>query len=453
MIDRLGGYFKSFCSKFTTAYIHTDNPSLDTKIHVKSALALKDQEPDVKHPSLTQRKWSLLSFCSYVIKKISHVALGLFSRESPKAPGEFDKPVQPSNSPVVPLSKKVQKPKGIPNSGNQCYRIATNQALFSMVPFIELLKRENHFTVMEGCELKEVKAKQSIKSSLLALYNALNEKSESEILQLDKLLGNEIANSKLAPDINNSTLSEQQDAAVYLELLLGQVLQYSIEVSTTCYTVFGGELFEKSMGKDTYPVMQVPLRENVNDLQTLVDMNFFESVNDLDNVRELAAGKSFSQYDQKSTILGKPKSFLPIQLKRFAYDPEVINRAFTTQLQAFNEAGVILTEAEIKDLKKTVSEMETGIVLVDRPIKFPAGNVLDMSKAYNLQAGELTYHLQAFVCHDGESANHGHYISYIRQGDQWFCCDDNCVNSVEESVVNKKKEQAYLLFFENDQNH
>lgn len=63
---------------------------------------------------------------------------------------------------------------------------------------------------------------------------------------------------------------------------------------------------------------------------------------------------------------------------------------------------------------------------------------------------ETVYKLYAVVCHEG-LANGGHYLSYIRQRDNWYQCNDNVVRIVQfEDVL---KSPAYLLFYHKEFNN
>jgi ubiquitin carboxyl-terminal hydrolase 22/27/51 len=53
------------------------------------------------------------------------------------------------------------------------------------------------------------------------------------------------------------------------------------------------------------------------------------------------------------------------------------------------------------------------------------------------------YSLFAVVVHKGDIQG-GHYITYVRCGGSWFCCDDAWITLVEESEV--AAAQAYMLF-------
>lgn len=90
---------------------------------------------------------------------------------------------------------------------------------------------------------------------------------------------------------------------------------------------------------------------------------------------------------------------------------------------------------------------------IDTKIRFPLS--LDLSP-YTTHSGaassdtklaqppEPVYELSSVVVHKGKLDN-GHYISYSRQGDEWFRFDDSMVVLVEEREV--LGAEAYMLFY------
>ena len=49
------------------------------------------------------------------------------------------------------------------------------------------------------------------------------------------------------------------------------------------------------------------------------------------------------------------------------------------------------------------------------------------------------------VLHIGPSTTSGHYISYVKVTDNWYCCNDTSVTLAEFSDFSNSKE-CYLLF-------
>ena len=64
------------------------------------------------------------------------------------------------------------------------------------------------------------------------------------------------------------------------------------------------------------------------------------------------------------------------------------------------------------------------------------------------QSFEAQYHLNGIVVHRGQNLANGHYIAYVRNGNDWVELDDEVATSVAWETV--KTQQAYILFFETD---
>ena len=63
----------------------------------------------------------------------------------------------------------------------------------------------------------------------------------------------------------------------------------------------------------------------------------------------------------------------------------------------------------------------------------------------NTPANSLTYELSSVIVHKGK-IDSGHYVSYSREGTDWFSFDDSkVVRASEEEVLGA---EAYLLFYQ-----
>lgn len=308
----------------------------------------------------------------------------------------------------------LKAPRGIPNYGNQCYRIASNQALRALEPYRMLMDKPCPHKLNETDE--GYRTREIIRQSILGLYETLegDQEPDPELLEaFDYYLLHAIAESGLAPDLLDETdLYTQQDASTYVELVFGTLFNEVFEMKKMRSAKINGQIIQRAFPSDTFGVLQVALTEDVKGLQQMVDLNFGnQKIHDPDNEWKVLDGHSTVDYEEDRTLTGEPKQVLPIQLKRFSYGGR-------------------------------------GVLKVDKSIEFPADNILDMSKAYGRPPGSVTYSLQSFVCHLGQTPTHGHYISYVKKGDQWYCCNDDKVTAVTENIVDQAKSKAYLLFFE-----
>ena len=58
------------------------------------------------------------------------------------------------------------------------------------------------------------------------------------------------------------------------------------------------------------------------------------------------------------------------------------------------------------------------------------------------------YRLVAFIHHRGNTPHSGHYVAYVRKGEQWFCCDDSRVSAVSNKSAESVAERAYLYYYQ-----
>lgn len=62
-------------------------------------------------------------------------------------------------------------------------------------------------------------------------------------------------------------------------------------------------------------------------------------------------------------------------------------------------------------------------------------------------AGNIFYQVNAIICHIGPRVNEGHYICYRKEGEKWFCFDDNKVSEVvmKGEIYQQICKNSYLL--------
>jgi ubiquitin carboxyl-terminal hydrolase 22/27/51 len=105
--------------------------------------------------------------------------------------------------------------------------------------------------------------------------------------------------------------------------------------------------------------------------------------------------------------------------------------------------------------KSTSSKIETRISFPMKLDLFPytssqtkaSKNAPPMNTTHNMNtpANSLTYELSSVIVHKGK-IDSGHYVSYSREGTDWFSFDDSkVVRASEEEVLGA---EAYLLFYQ-----
>ncbi len=135
---------------------------------------------------------------------------------------------------------------------------------------------------------------------------------------------------------------------------------------------------------------------------------------------------------KKKFSLSRLPPIIPIHLKRFSHS------------KSLKESSKIETKIRFPkslDLSPyTTSSAARSKAAPSSPIVSDA----DAEEAAYTVPPAPVYELSSVVVHKGKIDN-GHYISYARQGDEWFRFDDSMVVQVEESEV--LRAEAYMLFY------
>jgi len=104
----------------------------------------------------------------------------------------------------------------------------------------------------------------------------------------------------------------------------------------------------------------------------------------------------------------------------------------------------------VKDFK----ELNLPTPVINEPPVLPLNEELELldRSQYNIEdysSNDRSYNLRAIVCHKGDSASSGHYITNILEKNQWNRYDDSIVfpiNTMTATSGDTQKE-AYILFY------
>ncbi len=122
---------------------------------------------------------------------------------------------------------------------------------------------------------------------------------------------------------------------------------------------------------------------------------------------------AFEDWSNQRLLLDKPPQFLEIAVDRFYADRTGANQKKIQDKLAFN-----------KDASgKAVGSFTEPVDLS----KYFAPEALDENGA--------KYELIGVSQHQGTSLNGGHYVAYVKSGDQWFCTSDSSVYSYDVTKV------------------
>lgn len=148
-------------------------------------------------------------------------------------------------------------------------------------------------------------------------------------------------------------------------------------------------------------------------LTKFVDRYFSERIVDVKNQWKPADDLSFADYTKKKRIIGSPPPFLQVAMGRFRSDNTGLNQ------------------------KKIVTKIP-----FDRDAKGnPIGSFtdpIDLSQYFApeyVQKDSAEYELIGIVRHEGSSIHRGHYVAYVKCGDQWYSANDSTVDPCDIKKV------------------
>lgn len=111
----------------------------------------------------------------------------------------------------------------------------------------------------------------------------------------------------------------------------------------------------------------------------------------------------------------------------------------TLDLGPYSSRNKKKTPAASKDGTKTGKEKRSG-----KEGEEGGGAAEDGGAGEAATPSRPVYELSSVIVHKGKMDN-GHYVSYSREGDEWFLFDDSKVVLVEEREV--LGAEAYMLFY------
>lgn len=97
-------------------------------------------------------------------------------------------------------------------------------------------------------------------------------------------------------------------------------------------------------------------------------------------------------------------------------------------------------------LKRFAFDKYGGLVRLGKKVKFPEELTIKHYMSNLNRARPPPYELVAVLVHQGRSCEWGHYVAYVKNHGQWYCCNDSVVTPVPlEEVL---QQQAYILMYE-----
>jgi hypothetical protein len=318
-------------------------------------------------------------------------------------------------------TQNCEKPRGIPQTDNNCWASTMLQLLLISEPSRQWLEehkseREEKLKALHTFYQK-VTGRQSLtsqdvsnirKMATTLLHPEQNESTESNAQGFLSLIQN-VASNVFGSQQNEST---QEDLEEGLSAILEAILpkQYTNETiiyeNSTQKQVSVIERKNPECVSDSILKLKIPTDSKNPDVKQLLDFYFTQ------NKKQI--GERYIQNEQTNNV---------------KYDA---TKAKTKYAQCPSELWLSIGRWKSDLSKNQVSvDIQREITITDE-----RGNT-------------QTYRLNGIGHHQGNSQNSGHYVSDIRKGNQWFRCDGTQVT--ESSAYSKEiipSKTAYILHYE-----
>ena len=149
---------------------------------------------------------------------------------------------------------------------------------------------------------------------------------------------------------------------------------------------------------------------------------------------------SSSQEAKKRLSLSRLPPVVPIHLKRFSHS-KTLAQSSKVETKIRFPFNLDLTPYTTSSSSKRKKDVATGTNNSQKPDATKDGSLPNADASAAIKP---IFELSSVVVHKGKIDN-GHYISYSRQGDEWFRFDDSMVVQVDEKEV--LGAEAYMLFY------
>lgn len=339
--------------------------------------------------------------------------------------------------------KKIFPPVPFNNpSENRCYLNSSLQALFASPYFREWVRRP--FPSLEEMlrRLYDEYAIALTKASEVSEKNRIQKKHRNAIKEILTTYESKITIHELLTKLLHK-LDEEDSCQEEIGRIRDALFKFQMSPEFTGYKyqqsdagcvfevlceVYGQVLFNKDVrfGKwlekrvesvsidEGIPFLRIPLGEQGDTFQNLIDNAYQEIPSDDTYKFDLSNGNetdpiSFTAKTCLQLVDGSPPDILMVQLMRF----QGIKKDHT----------VVPFDHDVIDLSCAFDQLELG-------------------------AQSAKYKLRSYVEHQGSSKNSGHYVAHVLNEDQWYCCNDETISSVEKATPGK----GYMFVFERIQN-
>lgn len=272
--------------------------------------------------------------------------------------------------------------------------------------------------------------REKIRLALVALIDAQNDPkyigNVGALIPLLRHLRQVIFNSKeLSMELNRKEeITWQHDSAAVFETILGSVLHFQHQVQKQFSSIDGKYT---SIVPDVETLIQIGFKPGVSKVRDLVAAR----LSSLQNTPwKPTNGPEQAVFLESTKVLGDLDGVVALQFKRFEYSDGILSK---------NKHELDFSDGDSIEIAKIVNGAEEkGVYELTSFVQHLDSE--DMLKKYRFQVDEPAVKNKI-------SLARGHYISYVKKGDEWYCCDDEAVYPVTQEELAEAKKQAYIAIF------
>lgn len=248
-------------------------------------------------------------------------------------------------------------------------------------------------------------------------------------------------------DSSQNYKDSTKDCSCIIHQTFGGLLKSTVTCSTCKNTTATLDPFmDLSLDIRNQPVVKKKKLALINGTKTtteVVPMDLSECLDRFTSAETLSAEAgsyhcrscSSAQEAKKKLSLARLPPVIPIHLKRFSHSKS-LKESSKVETKIRFPLSLDLTPYSTSSASRSKTELDrtNGVVI----------NNSDAKPEESPEPPDPIFELSSVVVHKGKIDN-GHYISYCRQGDEWFRFDDSMVVQVEEKEV--LGAEAYMLFY------
>ncbi|KAL4456270.1 hypothetical protein ABPG74_014231 [Tetrahymena malaccensis] len=387
---------------------------------------------NVKHPSsggIGEHLFSKQSSSTSTAATTNPSMLDYLNRAQKQMhPSQFENQIMQPIDVVRPnqlFKKSTLGVRGLHNQSNYCYLNASVQCLLSIPELNSYFLSEEYRRVVKLQGTRKALRIVPVYADMIKLYEKTSENNILDMNLLKKVIKkpfipheqhdaqefiryilSEIQDelNPILPNKNPTQFKDSEEAYQYYLRFQNSIIDY----------IFSGQLSSNvncskcgyiSRTYDPFLDLSLGMDSKTTSIQDCLNKFFLEEILSDDYKCEKCNQNNKAK---KQVLISKTPYILTLHLKRFKIYPK----------------------------KRKITDF----------IKYPIYNLSIKQFVKSSQSsGGYYYNLIGIIVHSG-SQDSGHYISYVKRENRWFCCDDGKYQEVSEKTV--VKQEVYLLFYQ-----